>query len=332
MATAPMADTAPMTMDTHTLQDHSVRVGGVVEFFAASTDNGEEGFDRGRFSRIIVDYSNTLDSGLSVAGQISYTLNQRDGDVTNYAPDTLFMSVGGGFGTVSMGSHAMALCSLHVRAYALVPNGWWGGEAGVGFGAKGGGWFAEDHGCATPSAVSYASPSMGGLSAMVSYAPKHGADQGAHRIEAPATGAENAMEAAVRYAANMGGADLAVSAGILTAEDNAFDSTVAGLQLGFGGVTVAADWFENVRPGDGGDGFSVGAKYTLGSISPAISYSSADYQSGGESTYLTVGASLQVGGGLTVFGEYQDIETTGRPTAAANGEDSVILGGVAISF
>lgn len=333
-----MADTAPMTMDAHTLADHSVRVGGVVEFLAASTDNGEEGFDRGRFSRIIVDYSNTLDAGVTVSGQISYMLNSRDGSETGFDPDTLFMSVGGGFGTVSLGSHAMALCSLHVRAYALVPSGWWGGHAGVGFGAKGGGWFAEDHGCLTPTAVSYATPSMAGLSAMVSYAPKHGADQWNYRANADdsekrtAGGEENALETAVRYATNMGAANIAVSAGMLTAEDDGFDSTVAGVQMGFGGATVAADWFEELD----GDGYSVGAKYTLGSISPAISYSTNDWNTGGESTYLTVGASYQVGGGLSVWGEYQDIESTGRAPNSdgkdVNGEDTVLIAGVVISF
>ena len=308
-----------------------VSVGGVVEFIAASTDNGEEGFDPGRFSRIIVDYSNTLDSRLTVSGNISYMLNSRDGDRRPWAPDTLFMSVGGGFGTVSMGSHAMALCSLHVRAYALVPSGWWGGHAGVGFGAKGGGWFAEDAGCVTPSAVSYASPSMGGLSAMVSYAPDYRTHQWSNRNEvdnAPTPEGENALEAAVRYAASMGGADIAISAGLQTAEDDALDSTVAGAQLGFGGATVAADWFENTN----GDGFTVGAKYTLGSISPGISYGSADYDTGGEATYLTVGATYQVGGGLSVWGEYQDIESTGRAGASDNGEDTVLIGGVVIAF
>ena len=328
LATAPMADTAPMTMDAHSLQDHSVRVGGVIEFIAASTDNGEEGFDPGRFSRIIVDYSNTLDSGLSVAGQISYMLNSRDGTQRPWAPDTMFMSVGGGFGTVSMGSHAMALCSLHIRAYGLVPSGWWGGHAGVGFGAKGAGWFAEDAGCVTPTAVSYASPSMGGLSAMVSYAPDYETHQFSNRQD-PSTAAtpagENAMEAAVRYSANMGGANIAVSAGLQTAEDDALDSTVFGAQMGFGGATVAGDWFENRN----GDGFSVGAKYTLGSISPGISYGTTDLNAGGESTYLTVGATYAVGGGLSVWGEYQDIETTGT---ASDGEDTVMIAGVVISF
>ncbi len=308
----------------------------MIEFLAANTDKGEEGFDRGRFSRIVVDYSNTLDNGLMVSGQISYMLNSRDGTETGFAPDTLFTSVGGGFGTVSLGSHAMALCSLHVRAYSLVPSGWWGGHAGVGFGAKGGGWFAEGHGCLTPTAVSYASPSIGGLTAMVSFAPKHGADQGNYRANADEMKPENAVEAAVRYAANMGAVDIAVSAGMLTAKDDKFDSTVAGIQFGFGGATVAADWFETAHAnGNGpGDGFSVGAKYTLGKISPAISYSTIDWETGGESSYLTVGATYQIGGGLSVWGEYQDIETTGRTgdKAENNNEDSVAIAGVVIAF
>ena len=359
LATAPMADSTPMTMNAHSLQDHSVRVGGVVEFIAASTDNGEDGFDRGRFSRIIVDYSNTLDNGLIVSGNISYMVNSRDGTERPWAPDTMFLSAGGGFGTVTMGSHAMAVCSLHVRAYALVPSGWWGGHAGVGFGANGGGWFAEDHGCLVPTAVSYATPTMGGLSAMVSLAPSMDSHQWRNRGDATIGGvtqtadsvgivdgrpavipgttaaatssnAENALEAAVRYAASMGAADIAVSLGIQTADDDVMDATVAGAQLSFGGATVAADWFDNAR-GDGSDGYSIGAKYTLGAISPAISYSSADYDAGGESTYLTVGGTYAVGGGLSVWGEYQDIETTTTGTTA-DGEDTVMIAGVVVAF
>ena len=331
VVTAPMADTAPMSMDAHSQQDHTVRVGGVVEFIAANTENGEDGFDRGRFSRIVVDYSNTLDNGLVVAGQISYMVNSRDGGQRPWAPDTLFISAGSGFGTVTFGSHAMALCSLHARAYALVPGGWWAGYAGVGFGAQGGGYFAEDAGCVVPTAISYASPSMGGLSAMVSFAPSYDAHQWTNRAgaetdsTAPTPSAEDALEAMVRYAANMGVADIAVSAGLQTAKDNALDSTVAGIQVSFGGATVGADVFDSAS----GDGYSVGAKYTLGALSPGIAYSSADNDNGTESTYLTVGAAYQVGGGLSVWGEYQDIETTGGPSIA---EDTVLIAGVAISF
>ena len=328
VVTAPMADTAPMTMDAHALQDHAVSVGGVVEFIAANTDTDEnvDGFDRGRFSRIIVDYSSTLDTGLQVSGQLSYMLNNRDGSERAWAPDTMFLSVGGGFGTVSMGSHAMALCSLHTRTVGLVPNGWNFGHLGVGFTGTGyDGWFAEDNYCGTPTGVSYATPSMGGIAAMVSYAPNQGADQWNNRRDADTDAAENRLEAVVRYSADMGGANIALAAGMQTAEDDAMDSQVVGAQVQLGGIVVGADWFDNADA----DGFNLGAKYTIGSISPGIVFSSADYDDGREAEYLTVGASYQVGGGVSVYAEYHDYDTGNNDT---NSEVSAVIAGVTIAF
>ena len=42
---------------------------------------------------------------------------------TNYAPDILSLSVGGGFGTVSVGAHAPASCAMLPRVIAFVPAG-----------------------------------------------------------------------------------------------------------------------------------------------------------------------------------------------------------------
>ena len=56
-----------------------VTVGGVIEVIGGSSDHaeGQDGFDRGLFSRINVNYSNTLDNGLVISGNIAYLLNQR---------------------------------------------------------------------------------------------------------------------------------------------------------------------------------------------------------------------------------------------------------------
>ena len=334
VVTAPMADTAPMTMDTHTLEDHSVTVGGVVEFVVGNTDNGDDGFDRGRFSRIIVSYSNSLDSGLEVAGTISYLLNSRDGGAANanenavegnrsYAPDVMFLSVGSGFGTVSVGSHAMALCSLHTRTVGLVPSGWNFGHIFAGFNSNAyDGWYAEDNYCGTPTAVSYASPSMGGFTAMVSFAPNNGTDQFTHRQEAASDAAENRIEAMGRFTTSMGGADIAVAAGLQTADDDAMDSTVVGAQASFGGITVGADWFDNASS----DGYNIGAKYTIGSLSPGIVFSSVDNDDGTDAQFMSIGASYQLGGGMAVFVEYSDYEVP-------NGdEETAVLGGASIAF
>ena len=135
-----------------------VTVGGAVEVIGGTSDHddGQDGFDRGLFSRINVNYSNTLDNGLVISGNIAYLLNQRGSNATqtistddvnemmmdggmmmgdmeidvssgqnrqNYAPDILAISVGGGFGTVTMGHHAMAACAMLPRPIAFVPGG-----------------------------------------------------------------------------------------------------------------------------------------------------------------------------------------------------------------
>ena len=56
-----------------------VTVGGAIEVIGGTSDHadGQDGFDRGLFSRINVNYSNTLDNGLVISGNIAYLLNQR---------------------------------------------------------------------------------------------------------------------------------------------------------------------------------------------------------------------------------------------------------------
>ena len=156
-----------------------VSVGGVVEMIGGSSDNGSDGLDRGIFSRINVDYSNTLDNGLQVSANINYLVNQRsDGTQYAFAPDVLSLSVGGGFGTISLGSHAPASCALLPRPIAFVPGGvnatWYSLFTGFNYINV---VFTESNYCGTPSAVSYATPSIGGLSAMITYAPNMSANQ-----------------------------------------------------------------------------------------------------------------------------------------------------------
>lgn len=300
-----------------------------------NSDNGNDGFDRGLFSRIIVNYNNPLDNGLEVGGLISYQVNQRDGSATGHAPDVLQVSAGGGFGTVTFGSHAMALCSLHSRTLGLVPSGANTGHSGA-FAAAGAGpgSYAEDAYCTTPMGVSYATPSIGGFSAMVSFAPHTKADQGLSLGDAvkDADNVENRFDAAVRFSTSMGGADIAVDAGLQTGEDDGLDSTVFGGQASFGGITVGADW---VTGKDDREAYNIGAKYTLGNLTPGIVYSRAE-KGDDEASFLTVAVSYALGGGMTLYGEYQDIEAM-TPNAADKDfpgidDDTVLLGGVQIAF
>lgn len=348
-----------------------VTVGGVVEVIGGTTDhdNGVDGLSRGLFSRINVGYSNTLENGLVVSGNISYQVNQRGAgnsveiapsdlgltadsggnvmvddammsmdnmgmdmamtdigvdNTTNYAPDILSLSVGGGFGTVSVGAHAPASCAMLPRPIALVPGGvnatWYTLFSGI---SSINGTFSEANYCGTSESISYATPTMGGLSAMITYAPNMGANQGTTLRNAVADGAaEDYMSVAGKYSTDMGGMSLNVGAAFQTAADDAVDSQSVAGTIGFGGATLGAAWFDN------GDisGQSIGAKYTIGSISPGITYSSQERDSDGtEETALVLGASYAVGGGLSVFAEYMGFEQD-------DDEETILMSGIFVAF
>ena len=163
---SPVAGTASAQSD--------VSVGGVVEVIGGSSDHddGVDGLDRGIFNRIVVDYDRTLDNGLQVSGDISYLLNTR----YNFAPDILSLSVGGGFGTLTAGAHAPAACATMPRIIAMAPGGvnatWYTLFSGISDYAPGGNvTFSEANYCGTSEGISYQTPTMSGLSAMVTYAP-----------------------------------------------------------------------------------------------------------------------------------------------------------------
>ncbi len=334
-----------------------VTVGGVVEVIGGTTDhdNGVDGISRGLFSRINVGYSNTLESGLVITGSISYQVNQRgtggsaqaaidpaavmemaDMDMmmmadvtgheatTNYAPDILSLSVGGGFGTISIGAHAAAACATLPRPIAFVPGGvnatWYTLFSGI---SSMNGTFSETNYCGTSEAISYQTPSMGGLSAMVTYAPNMGANQGVTLRNASAAGApEDYLAVAGGFSSDMGGMTLSIGAAFQTAADDAVDSQSVAGSIGVGGATLGAAWFDN---GDVSGG-TVGAKYALGSITPGITYSQQESDSSGsEETAVVIGASYAVGGGLSVFVEYMGLEKDAD-------EETLLMSGASVAF
>jgi hypothetical protein len=349
-----------------------VTVGGAIEVIGGTSDHddGQDGFDRGLFSRINVGYSNTLDNGLVISGNIAYLLNQRgdnrtqsvatddinemmmddgmmmgdmDIDISggqnrqNYAPDILAISVGGGFGTITMGHHAMAACATLPRPIAFVPGGvnatWHSLFMGVGTINV---THSEVNYCGTPTGISYATPSMGGLSAMVSYAPNMDADQTGSLANASRDG-EDYLNASVTYGADMGGMSINIGAAFQTAADDYVDSVTIAASAGMGGATVGFSWYDNGDNVDGTyrsgtTGWTVGAKYSLGAITPGITYSSMECDNcddQDEETALVIGASYAVGGGLSAFAEYLGMETTRNGVAD---DETILMSGVTLGF
>ena len=340
-----MADTEPMTVDMHTAEEHSVTVGGTIEFLAGRSDEGVEGFDRGLYSRFSISYDRTLESGLDIAGRIAYHLNQnRGGDPTDYAPDVLFVSVGGGFGTISAGAHAGASCSMLPRPLAFTRTMNWADYLAFSpLAISNTVHFQEQNYCNTDESVSYATPTMGGFSAMVTFVPNTSATQtqGLKDAAEDEDAFENRIDAAASWSSSMGGADINLGGGFQTSSDSASGNagldvmTVSGT-VGFGGATVGASFVND--GGNNVDAVTLGAKYTLGNLTPGITYSRQETDCGGatddcyvEESGLVIGASYAVGGGFNVFLEYMALEQEGD-AMTADMEDNLILSGIILNF
>ena len=263
---------------------------------------------------------------------------------TNYAPDVLSISVGGGFGTVSMGAHAPANCALLPRPIAFAPGGvnatWYTLFSGV---ASMNGTFSETNYCGTSESISYQTPSMGGMSAMVTYAPNMGANQGVTLRNAVGSGgSEDYVSAAAVFSSDMGGMSLNIGGAFQTAAEDKVDSQSVAATVSVGGATIGAAWFDN----SGIDGYTIGAKYALGNLTPAITYSSQEREAkvgeaatataaataatpAREETALVIGASYAVGGGLSAFVEYMGIEAE---MSGMTDDETLLMSGVIVSF
>ena len=317
---------------------------------ASDHDAGFDGFDRGLFSRIAVGYSNTLDNGLDVAANITYLLNAGRGDnstdqdrqgAVNYAPDVLYLSVGGGFGTVTIGHHAMADCAVMPRPIAFVPGGvnatWYRHFSGL-WGELSNVTFSSSNYCGTPTGISYSTPSMGGLSAMVSYAPNYEADQ--TQSLANAGDNEDYMAMAGKFSSSMGGMDINLGASYQTGSDNFMDALGVAGTIGMGGATVGMSYYDNGDRSNGNyragtSGWNIGAKYALGSLTPSITYSALELEAdageaSSDETALVIGATYAVGGGMTVFAEYMALEVDMGDMPAA--DETILMSGAIVSF
>ena len=328
-----------------------VTVGGVVEVIGGTSDHddGFDGLDRGLFSRITVGYGNTLDNGLEVNANIAYLLNagrgstsqDRQGDV-DYAPDVLYLSVGGGFGTITAGHHAMADCAMMPRPIAFVPGGvnatWYRHFSGL-WGSLSNVTFSSSNYCGTPTGLSYSTPSMGGFSAMVSYAPNMEADQVMSLANAGDN--EDYMAVAGTFKSAMGGMDLHLGASYQTGSDDYMDALGVAGTIGMGGATLGMSYYDNGDRSNGAyragtSGWNIAAKYALGALTPAITYSSMELEDGGDmmpavdETALVLGVNYAVGGGLSVFAEYMSLEV--QEAGAAASDETMLMSGAIVSF
>ena len=302
----------------------TVTAGGTLHIVGGTSDHddGVDGIDS-FYNRIVVGYSNTLESGLEIGGRLAIFVE--NDAVRFYNPGESFVTIGGGFGTIALGNHVTAVHAT-VPFPILTPDSpHWGHQTLFsGLSPSNGPGLWPFFGV-TPNGISYSTPTMGGLVAMVTYAPNSEANQSNVLSDAiaDADNAEDYLAAAIKYSGSMGGMDIALGVGMQTAKDDMVDSVVATGTLGFGGATVAASWHDNGD--DSTEGYTLSAKYALGAIAPSIAYGQLENANGGDESYLVIGSSYNIGGGLSAFAEYIGLEVEDE-------DETILLSGVRLDF
>ena len=307
----------------------NVTAGGTLHIVGGISDH-DDGVDgiESFYNRIVVGYSNALENGLEIGGRLAVFVENDSSRF--YNPGESFVTIGGGFGTIALGNHVTAVHAT-VPFPILTPDSPHWGHQGMfsGLSPSNGPGLWPFFGI-TPNGISYSTPTMGGLVAMVTFAPHADASQNNQikdvvkaDYKADNIDADDYMAAAIKYSGNMGGMDIALGVGMQTAEDDMVDSIVASGTLGVGGATLAASWHDNGD--DGTEGITLSAKYTIGAIAPAIAYGQLENEDGGDESYLVVGSSYNVGGGLSAFAEYIALEVE-------DDDETILLSGVRLDF
>jgi hypothetical protein len=305
--------------------------------------------------------STKTDSGLKIGVGIEIETDQTKNGTQI---DGSYMTVGGGFGTVALGSTAAAAAIMSVNAPST-------GAVGV-FGDASNFWIikpAANKGSAVPGGnigggdhmkIRWTSPAFSGFSVGGSYVPS--LTNGNNMAANGGNGGTEAdqKDVAIKYSGKMGAN--AVNAGVTWWASDAgtasYDAYQLGLSTTMGAFTVGAGYKE-VSPngktnpntgtsvslkGSGDDSLeeevvNFGAQWAQGATTLSVNYfkserpmsSAVDGEDSVEK--FTVGAKYVMGPGVDFLGTIQNVKWNDETnTATSNNKGTAIVGGIKVSF
>ena len=331
-----------------------ISISGYQEFFAGSANQDKyqgvsgahgldkAGFKNGLYTRLTANFDSTLDSGIEVAGTMSMTNRDCQGnktgncDVVNFN----FMTLSGGFGSVSIGERhdagAVMLSRLTASNPVNEPDGGVIGEFYTGDGANDFGSGNETHYANNSMKAVYMSNVYSGFSFAVGYTPNTGEDGSGIAGTNPGVGSfgewathSDVLSVFGKYAMEMDGIGLELVYGQITGNSgqsggnnyNDLDETAYSVNITYG--NFAADYRKNeadnsgrIKNGqDGNDeGTSICGTYTMGNIglgacNVETGFTDTSNRSNSSET-RTYSAEYQLGGGVKVGVTYFDVEQT----------------------
>jgi outer membrane protein OmpU len=121
------------------------------------------------------------------------------------------------------------------------------------------------------------------------------------------------MQVGVKYAADLGGANIALGLGY--SEDDTSDAFSISAKTSISGVDAVVNYVD----GDFGDYMGLGLGYTVGDWSMTVNYGEYDFASGDDADGFGVAVNYSLGGGAVVMAGYGDSSATiGGVSASAD--------------
>jgi hypothetical protein len=200
----------------------------------------------------------------------------------------------------------------------------------------------SDLGAGDAGGISYFTPKVGGLQAIVSYVPDASDGSNSDFDDQETTGFHNHFSGALKYGAKIGGTGVSLAAGYSTrentdtvgaaSEDNGYGFTGA---VTMKGLKVSATHASENNATDTDSYWAVAALYKSGKSSYSIGYSEAEADekaSGGKdvSDIITVGYQQSLGKGVTWASSIAHAGYTADATAEVDG--TAVVTGIKIKF
>ena len=269
-----------------------VSISGYYEWRYESRSSQNSSYDGTKFgndSEITFKFSNKTDSGLTVEMYQELTSDVTDGDF-----DEANISISGGFGKVILGQQD----GVNDQGFGIAANNLVSEEM---YSVSGASTAETDHSLGIKNGdmknlggdnnkITYITPAMGGLTAGISY------------TDSGYVGSTDTTEVAAKYAMEAGGAKvtLGVVSGTTEATTQDVDSSVVGVQIDSGNMSVILSQSEYEANGDDEQGVDFGISYKVSDDLKLVGYTteveddstSEEYSNTGVEAVYTIASGL----------------------------------------
>jgi outer membrane protein OmpU len=345
LATTALAALGAVAVASPASAKFDVSVKGYMEQWFGYSDNSDsvnanaDSFDQFSDSEFFIGFSQELDSGLKIGGEIQVEGQQG----SNEAIDEQYIYMSGTFGRIELGTDNGAPYRMH---YGVVSKGVGIDEGDVSAWIAGGNGRLRRTSQTTAidndaNKITYFSPRINGFQVGASYMPDSGdvnTRNGGRPIDEADGNRDNGFGAAVNYKNSFDMLSVSASLGYMDAGN---DNTVVGeqtalsggIRLGFGGFTASLAYGEHEDDTAGRDEnvFGVGIAYSAGPAGVSLAYiRGEDSDRNADQDAVEVGASYKMGPGVTAKGSLYYLKNETNGAAGANGV--AVVGGLALSF